>query len=77
MSELCHHDWVGDDECAYCRISDLEAARSRYQLRIVDLEHALESIGEYWNGDNNLNAMTNALDYILETVDVVLRKEIK
>ena len=21
---LCKHDWVGDDECAYCRIDELE-----------------------------------------------------
>ena len=25
MSNLCEHDWVGDDECAYCRIAELEA----------------------------------------------------
>lgn len=23
---LCKHDWVGDDNCAYCRVEELEAA---------------------------------------------------
>jgi len=22
---MCKHDWVGDDNCAYCRVEELEA----------------------------------------------------
>ena len=66
MSELCRHDWVGDDECAYCRISDLEAARSRYQIRILELERAIQ-----WYADrNNDNRST-------EEILKAISKEIK
>ena len=36
MSELCHHDWVGDDECAYCKCEELEE-------RIAELEEQLKT----------------------------------
>ena len=41
MSDLCNHDWVGDDECRYCicealveRIAELEQ-----DLREMDAEN--------------------------------------
>ena len=51
------------------RIAELEAARSRYQLRIVDLEHALETIVERQD-----NVRTS--DYCYNVAIKALRKEI-
>lgn len=25
-AQLCKHDWVGDDDCQYCRVDELQAA---------------------------------------------------
>ena len=80
MSELCHHAWVGDDECAYCkseelegllsecmtRIAELEAARSRYQIRILELERAIQ-----WYADRNNDKRST------EEILKAIRKEIK
>ena len=38
MSELCHHAWVGDDECAYCKSEELEGLLSECMTRIAELE---------------------------------------
>ena len=38
MTDLCHHDWVGDDECAYCRSEELEGLLSECMERIAELE---------------------------------------
>ena len=35
MTDLCKHDWVGDDECRYCICEALVE-------RIAELEQALE-----------------------------------
>ena len=45
MIELCKHDWVGDDDCAYCKIEELEA---RLQATTV----LINSVDEFCN--NNL-----------------------
>ena len=31
MTGICKHDWVGDDNCAYCRNEELEAELSTYK----------------------------------------------
>ena len=62
MTELCKHDWVGDDECAYCRINEMNAVfdavleehRSstlRLQQRIAELkqirDNAMRNVGNF------------------------------
>ena len=57
MSELCHHAWVGDDECAYCKSEELEGLLSECMNRIAELEISNQRLREALL---NLNA---AIDY--------------
>lgn len=29
---LCKHDWVGDDNCAYCRVEELQATLKQIHM---------------------------------------------
>jgi len=49
----------------------LDAAESRNK----ELEGALESIEEYWNGSNNERAMQDACEYAVETARAALAKK--
>ena len=44
MSELCHHAWVGDDECAYCKSEELEGLLSECMTRIAELEDKIAKL---------------------------------
>ena len=44
MTDLCNHDWVGDDECRYCICEALVE-------RIAELEQALEDASAECTGD--------------------------
>ena len=50
MKQLCKHDWVRDDDCAYCRIADLEkqlaAAKGALALREMQIDELLKTIKE-------------------------------
>ena len=46
MSELCHHAWVGDDECAYCKSEELEGLLSECMTHSAELEEALKRARE-------------------------------
>ena len=46
MSELCHHAWVGDDECAYCKSEELEGLLSECMTRTAEREEALKRARE-------------------------------
>ena len=43
MTDLCHHDWVGDDECAYCRSEELEGLLSDTQADHMSEHDAISS----------------------------------
>ena len=56
----------------------LDEENLRLQDRIKRLEAALESIREYWNGDNNNRAMIDACWYAIDTAAEALEaKEAK
>ena len=56
----------------------LDEENLRLQERIKRLEEALESIREYWNGDNNNRAMIDACWYAIDTASEALEaKEAK
>ena len=38
---LCKHDWVGDDDCVYCRNEELESQLAEKDAEIQRLKDAL------------------------------------
>lgn len=42
---VCYaHNWVGDEECAYCRIDELQAELARSQDRVTQLEASYDEL---------------------------------
>lgn len=39
---LCKHDWVGDDECAYCRIDELERQLAEKDAKLEELRESID-----------------------------------
>ena len=40
--QLCKHDWVGDDDCAYCRAEEVETRLTRHLIKKDEFIAALE-----------------------------------
>jgi hypothetical protein len=53
----------------------LEGERKHYMERIKRLEEALESIREYWNGDNSSRAMIDACWYAIDKASEALESK--
>jgi uncharacterized small protein (DUF1192 family) len=57
MSNLCKHDWVGDDHCAYChaeeleqQIADLTRERDEARAAVQQIKHC-DNCGGSWVDD--------------------------
>ena|SRR5277367_1880978 len=48
---MCKHDWVGDDNCAYCQIDELKVEsrdwRDLYENGLEDRNNLLERIKQF------------------------------
>ena len=51
------------------RIAQLEAGVVRLTATLAQAREDLIDIAEYWNGDSNLGAMTDALDHITDVAE--------
>ena len=62
------------EACPYCLIAVLETEKTKF-LTIIKQQHkALGSIREYWNQDQNEDAMADALWHNINVADAALAK---
>ena len=49
---LCKHDWVGDDDCVYCRNEELESQLAEKDAEIEQLDALLNASQSISISDN-------------------------
>ena len=67
--ELADNQWKRAEQSMACKTREnqlLTKQRDEARERVKLLEEALESIREYWNGDNNSRAMIDACWYAID-----------